>query len=68
MVNKIIGYFLRNRIISLFVLLAVIFGGLATMPFDWGTDDIIPRDPVAVDDNPDIGDNKQIVANEGMGH
>lgn len=68
MVNKIIGYFLRNRIISLFVLLAVIFGGLATMPFDWGTDDIIPRDPVAVDAIPDIGDNQQIVSTDWMGH
>ena len=68
MVNKIIGYFLRNRIISLFVLLAVIFGGLATMPFDWGTDDIIPRDPVAVDAIPDIGDNQQIVSTDWMVH
>ena len=68
MVNKIIGYFLRNRIISLFVLLAVILGGLATMPFDWGTDDIIPRDPVAVDAIPDIGDNQQIVSTDWMGH
>ena len=68
MVNKIIGYFLRNRIISLFVLLAVILGGLATMPFDWGTDGIIPRDPVAVDAIPDIGDNQQIVSTDWMGH
>lgn len=68
MINKIIGYFLHNRIISFFVLLAVILGGLSTMPFDWGTDNIIPRDPVAVDAIPDISDNQQIVATDWMGH
>lgn len=68
MVNKIIGYFLHNRIISLFVLLAVILGGLATAPFDWGAEKIIPRDPVAVDAIPDIGDNQQIIATDWMGH
>lgn len=68
MINRLIGYFLHNRIISLFVLLAVILCGLATMPFDWGTDGILPRDPVAVDAIPDIGDNQQIVSTDWMGH
>lgn len=68
MVNKIIGYFLHNRIISLFVLIAVIVGGLSTMPFDWASDSLIPRDPIAVDAIPDIGDNQQIVSTDWMGH
>lgn len=68
MVKRIIGYFLRNRGISLIVLIAVILGGLATMPFDWKAGKIIPRDPVAVDAIPDIGDNQQIISTEWMGH
>jgi Cu(I)/Ag(I) efflux system membrane protein CusA/SilA len=67
MINKLIGYFLRNRIISAFVLLAVILGGLVTAPFDWGGS-LIPRDPVPVDAIPDIGDNQQIIATDWMGH
>jgi Cu(I)/Ag(I) efflux system membrane protein CusA/SilA len=66
MLNKIIKYFLHNRIISALVLIAVIIGGAATAPFDWHTG-IIPRDPVSVDAIPDIGDNQQIVATEWMG-
>ena len=67
MLNKIIKYFLENRIITAFLLIAVIFGGLATAPFNWHGG-LIPRDPIAVDAIPDIGDNQQIVATEWMGH
>lgn len=67
MTNKIIGYFLHNRIITFFVLVAIILGGLATAPFDWDGG-IVPRDPVAVDAIPDIGDNQQIIATDWMGH
>lgn len=66
MLNKIIKYFLENRIITTFLLIAVIFGGLATAPFNWHGG-LIPRDPIAVDAIPDIGDNQQIVATEWMG-
>ncbi|MCI6618327.1 MAG: efflux RND transporter permease subunit [Prevotella sp.] len=67
MINKIIGYFLHNRIITAFVLLAVILCGLATVPFNWDSG-LLPRDPVAVDAIPDIGDNQQIIATDWMGH
>lgn len=67
MINKIIGYFLHNRIITFFVLAAILLGGLATAPFNWDGG-IIPRDPVAVDAIPDIGDNQQIIATDWMGH
>lgn len=67
MINKIIGYFLHNRIITAFVLMAVILGGLATAPFNWDGG-LIPRDPVPVDAIPDIGDNQQIIATDWMGH
>lgn len=66
MLTKIIRYFLENRIITAFVLVAVLMGGLATAPFNWHGG-LIPRDPIAVDAIPDIGDNQQIVATEWMG-
>ncbi len=66
MLNNIIKYFLQNRIITAILLIAIILGGLATAPFNWHGD-LIPRDPVAVDAIPDIGDNQQIVATEWMG-
>ena len=66
MLDKIVNYFLRNRIVTLFLLLAVIFGGIVTAPFNWDND-YLPRDPVAVDAIPDVGDNQQIIATEWMG-
>lgn len=66
MLTRIIRYFLENRIITAFVLAAVLLGGLATAPFNWHGG-LIPRDPIAVDAIPDIGDNQQIVATEWMG-
>ena len=67
MLQKIIKFFLENRIITSILLLVIIFGGLATAPFNWHRG-LIPRDPVAVDAIPDIGDNQQIIATEWMGH
>ncbi|WP_036876489.1 efflux RND transporter permease subunit [Xylanibacter oryzae] len=66
MLNKIIKYFLQNRIITAILLIVVIVGGLATSPFNWNSG-FIPRDPIAVDAIPDVGDNQQIVATEWMG-
>ena len=66
MLNRIIKYFLETRIITAFLLIAVLIGGLATAPFNWHYG-LLPRDPIAVDAIPDIGDNQQIVATEWMG-
>jgi Cu(I)/Ag(I) efflux system membrane protein CusA/SilA len=66
MFNKIIAYFLHHRILSAAVLIAVLLGGLATAPFNWHGG-LVPRDPVAVDAIPDIGDNQQIISTEWMG-
>jgi Cu(I)/Ag(I) efflux system membrane protein CusA/SilA len=66
MLNRIIFFFLKNRIISAFLLAAIIFGGLATAPFNWHGG-VVPHAPIAVDAIPDIGDNQQIVATEWMG-
>jgi len=66
MLNKIIEYFLRNRVVTAIIIIAVILGGLATAPFNWHGG-LVPRNPVAVDAIPDIGDNQQIVSVEWMG-
>ena len=64
--HKIIGYFLHNRLITALVLILIIIGGLSTVPFNWHSG-LIPRNPVAVDAIPDIGDNQQIIATDWMG-
>lgn len=66
MTNKIIRYFLENRVITILLLLLVVIWGISTAPFNWHGG-IIPRDPIPVDAIPDIGDNQQIVATEWMG-
>lgn len=66
MLNRIIKFFLDNRLVTILLLILLIVGGLSTAPFNWHGG-IIPRNPVAVDAIPDIGDNQQIVATEWMG-
>lgn len=65
MINKIIHYFLKNRLITVLVLIALIVWGISTAPFHWNS--LLPRDPIPVDAIPDIGENQQIVATEWMG-
>ncbi len=60
MFNRIIRYFLENKLVAYLLLVLCIGWGLATAPFDYGLD-WLPRDPVAVDAIPDIGENQQIV-------
>lgn len=66
MLNKIIRYFLENRVITILILVLVVVWGISTSPFNW-YGGIIPRNPIPVDAIPDIGDNQQIVATEWMG-
>lgn len=66
MLNKIIRYFLKNRVITILILVLVVVWGISTSPFNWHGG-IIPRNPIPVDAIPDIGDNQQIVATEWMG-
>ncbi|MEN6589517.1 MAG: efflux RND transporter permease subunit, partial [Proteiniphilum sp.] len=65
MLNKIIKYFLNNRLITILLLIVIIVWGISTAPFNWHS--LLPRDPVPVDAIPDLGDNQQIVATEWMG-
>jgi copper/silver efflux system protein len=66
MINRIIHFFLHNKLIALLLFLTLVGWGIATAPFDWDFD-LLPRDPVPVDAIPDLGDNQQIVFTEWPG-
>jgi Cu(I)/Ag(I) efflux system membrane protein CusA/SilA len=66
MFNRLVKYFLENRLITFIFLIAFIVMGLVTMPFNLKTSKL-PRNPVPVDAIPDIGENQQIVSTEWMG-
>ncbi|MEO1261845.1 MAG: efflux RND transporter permease subunit [Bacteroidota bacterium] len=60
MLNSIIKFFLENKLVAWLLLLLFVGWGIVTAPFDFKID-WLPRDPVAVDAIPDIGENQQIV-------
>ena len=60
MINRIIRFFLENKLITVLFFLLFVGWGLATAPFKWDLGSF-PRDPVPVDAIPDIGENQQIV-------
>jgi len=66
MFNRLVKYFLENRLITFIFLISFIVLGIVFMPFNWNSG-FLPRDPIAVDAIPDIGENQQIVATEWMG-
>ncbi len=60
MLNKLIQYFLDNKLVTVILLLLFIGWGIVTAPFGW-QNQWLPSDPVPVDAIPDIGENQQIV-------
>jgi len=60
MLNKSIKFLIENKLVAVLLLLLFIGWGITTAPFDWDTRNF-PRNPVAVDAIPDIGENQQIV-------
>src|SRR4030043_1742564 len=64
--NRLVKYFLDNRLITFIFLITFVVCGIIFAPFNWQTG-LFPRDPVPVDAIPDIGENQQIVATEWMG-
>jgi Cu(I)/Ag(I) efflux system membrane protein CusA/SilA len=66
MFNKLVKYFLENRLITFIFLITFVVYGMVTMPFNIDTG-FLPRNTIPVDAIPDIGDNQQIVATEWMG-
>ncbi len=54
MLNKIIKYFLENKLVTSMIVIGFVVWGISTAPFSWDSS-WIPRDPVPVDAIPDIG-------------
>ncbi|WP_258104522.1 efflux RND transporter permease subunit [Marinoscillum sp. MHG1-6] len=66
MLNKIIKYFLENRLVTILILVGLVMWGILTAPFGWNLG-ALPSDPVPVDAIPDIGENQQIVFTQWSG-
>ncbi len=66
MLNKIIRFFLENKLVTFMLLITLIVWGIISAPFNWKIG-FLPRDPVPVDAIPDIGENQQIVYTEWQG-
>mgnify|MGYP002622303191 CR=1 FL=1 len=64
--NRLIHFCLHQKLVVLLLLTFFIAWGVRVAPFDWDTGDY-PRDPVAVDAIPDLGDNQQIVYTDWPG-
>ncbi|MFK7773707.1 MAG: efflux RND transporter permease subunit [Saprospiraceae bacterium] len=60
MLKSTIRFFLENKLVAVLLLVLFVGWGLVTAPFDFGISQL-PRDSVAVDAIPDIGENQQIV-------
>ena len=66
MLNKGIKFLIENKLIAVLLLLLFVGWGTVNAPFDWDTGSL-PRNPVAVDAIPDIGENQQIVFTQWPG-
>ncbi|MBB5353776.1 Cu(I)/Ag(I) efflux system membrane protein CusA/SilA [Haloferula luteola] len=64
--KSLIHFCLHQKLVLLLLLAFFIGWGIRVAPFDWDTGNY-PRDPVAVDAIPDLGDNQQIVFTEWPG-
>lgn len=68
MLNKSIKFLIENKLVAVILLLVLVGWGVVNAPFNWEKGQIargIPRNPVAVDAIPDIGENQQIVFQNG---
>ena len=70
MLNKSIKFLIENKLVAVILLLVLVGWGVVNAPFNWEKARIargIPRNPVAVDAIPDIGENQQIVFSKWEG-
>ena len=65
-IDKVILFCLNNKLVVGLLVLFFVVWGVMSAPFDWAIE-WLPRNPVAVDAIPDIGENQQIVFTEWMG-
>ena len=63
--ERLLGFFIDNKLIVVVLLGLLVVAGLSASPFR--LESSLPRDPVAVDAIPDIGENQQIVFTEWPG-
>lgn len=66
MLNKSIKFLIENKLVAFLAVLLLLLWGAVNAPFDLSMG-LLPRNPVAVDAIPDIGDNQQIVYTEWEG-
>lgn len=66
MLKSYIRFFLDHKLVAYLLLLLFVGWGVTTAPFDFNIPQL-PRDPVAVDAIPDIGENQQIVFTKWAG-
>lgn len=66
MLNKIINFFLNNKLVTVLLCLLIVAWGYSASPFNDGS--LFISNPVAVDAIPDIGENQQIVFTEWKGN
>ena len=57
MLNKGIKFLIENKLVAVLLLVLFVGWGTVNAPFEWSTGSL-PRDPVAVDAIPDIGENQ----------
>ncbi|HOD82979.1 MAG: Cation efflux system protein CusA [Planctomycetes bacterium ADurb.Bin126] len=66
LIGKLLRFCMTNRLVVFLLVLFIMAAGFYYAPFDWVVGNL-PRDPVATDAIPDIGENQQIVFTEWMG-
>ena len=66
MLNKSIKFLIENKLVTVLLLVLFVTWGVVNAPFEWNTGSL-PRNPVAVDAIPDIGENQQIVFTKWSG-
>ncbi|KPM30368.1 Putative cation efflux system transmembrane protein [Croceitalea dokdonensis DOKDO 023] len=67
MLHRGIAFLVKNKFISFIVIGLVLVFGISSSPFHFPIN-LFPKDPVAVDAIPNIGDNQQIVFTEWVGN
>ncbi len=66
LVDRVIRFCLENKLVVALMIVVVTVWGAMSAPFDWDLGGL-PRDPVATDAIPDIGENQQIVFTDWEG-
>ncbi|WP_046756709.1 efflux RND transporter permease subunit [Kordia jejudonensis] len=66
MLNKSIKFLIHHKLVTILLLITIIGFGLSTAPFNWNLG-AFPKNAVAVDAIPNIGENQQIVFTKWQG-